>query len=141
MSYKAILLGILLLLAVPAVSSAQVFFTAKVSGKNYCNGVATKLKEILFFEFNGQNMLVATDQNFLNIIAEMQQFDLWFFPNTTTGFFTYTQDDVDSEGMFAATFNTNNFLLTTFTGKLNEIDLTTGCSQSITIKSAKPLVQ
>jgi len=138
MSYKAIPLGILLLLAVPAVSSAQVFFQAKGSGTEFCNGATTKFKSSLFFEFDpSQNLLVATDPNFAHIIANMQQSDLFFF-DATEGFFSYNQNDTDT-GMFAATFQVSGLLLTTFTGALNEV-YSDGCFKSLTFKSAKPFV-
>ena len=139
MSYKAILFGILLLLAVPAVSSAQMLFQGSVSGTGFCNGAATKFKGTWFFAFLGLAMVVATDRQFTDVIATMLQDEI-FATSQTAGAFIYTQDDTNGVGMFAATFQGSENLPTSFKGNLNEVNRTNGCFETVTIKSAKQIV-
>jgi hypothetical protein len=60
MSNKAFILGILLLLAVPAVSSAEVFtawYTATMSGTVYCHSGVAKYKSTVFIGLTNDTVL------------------------------------------------------------------------------------
>ena len=134
MSYKAILFGILLLLAVPTVSSAQVIFQVSASGSELCTSTINKFKGTLFFEFNLQQLLIATDSQISNVIATLDQQEI-FVTGLTTGAFLYTQHDTNGIGTFSATFKTSGNLMTSFTGSLTEIS--GGCAETLAIKSGQ----
>ena len=148
MSYKAILFGILLLLAVPTVSSAQnsAFYQASASGTNFCNNVATKLKESLiigFFlgdvAFENLNVMAIEDAQ-SNPIASLLQEEIFFTGNVlTAGAFMYSLRDDGSGNIsaFAGTFkNDASGFLTSFTGTLN-LTFQNGCFETLSIKSGQ----
>ena len=147
MSYKAIPLGILLLLAVPAVSSAQnsVYYQVSASGTNFCNPTATNVKKTLFIGFllgdvafeNVNVMAIANDQLFKDHIASLLQEEIFFTGNVlTTGAFMYGNNDSSGNvSAFAGTFkNDANGVLTSFTGTLN-LTFQNGCFETLIIKS------
>jgi hypothetical protein len=139
MSYKAILLGLLLLLAVPTVSPAQEIFLASASGTGFCNGAPTKVKETLFAAFSVGQFIFANDKALIDRIATTNQVELFQTGGGTgskiTGGFIYNQDDADVVAMFASTFIADQGLLISFAGTLNVINRDTGCFENLTIKS------
>jgi hypothetical protein len=150
MSYKVILFGILLLLAIPAASSAQVFYQASAKGTSVCSdGATNKVKETLFIGFLLPDvafetlniMAIGTDLQFNNVLAHMEVQEI-FAMSLTTGGFIFNQNDADGIAMFAGTFknDANTGVLTSFTGTLDAVNLNTGCFERLTIKS-KGIVQ
>jgi hypothetical protein len=144
MSYKAILLGILLLLAVPAVSSAQVFYQASASGTKFCNNAATKFKGALVIGFLQPdvafetNNVMAIEDAQSNPIASLLQEEI-FATGLTTGGFMYTRNDGSGNiSAFAGTFknDANTGVLTSFTGTFNAT-FSDGCFETLTIKSGQ----
>ncbi len=152
MSYKAILLGILLLLALPAVSSAvtplELFYHATASGTNFCNNTATKVKEALIIGFLlgdvafESNNVMAIEYAQSNVIASLQQEEI-FATSLTSGGFMYTRNDsLGNISAFAGTFqnDANTGVLTSFTGTVN-LTFQNGCFETLTIKSGKQIIQ
>ena len=138
MSYKAILIGILLLLAAPPVSSAQEIFLASASGTEICNGVASKLKETIFVSFDISNFIIAKDKAITAIIATTQESETFIMSTkgtTTTAGFIYDHNDTDSAAVFAGSLKADQGLLVSFTGTLDVINRNTGCFDNLTIKS------
>jgi len=153
MSYKAILLGILLLLAVPAVSSAgplELFYQASASGTNLCGNTATKVKETLHIgflfgdvAFQPLNVMGIKDAQD-NIIASLLQQQLLYPTDnvlTTGAFMFYGDDGSGNIGAFSGTFknDANTGILTSFAGTLN-LRFQDGCFETLTIKSG-PIIQ
>ncbi|HKA34622.1 MAG TPA: hypothetical protein VKH64_15505 [Candidatus Binatia bacterium] len=152
MSYKAILFGILLLLAAPAVSSAvplELFYQASATGTNFCNNAATKVKQSLLigflfgdvaFEIN--NVMAIEDAQ-QTVIASLLQEEIFATSPPGTGAFMYTRNDGNGNiSTFAGTFknDVNTGILTSFTGTFNAI-FANGCFENLTIKSGKQIVQ
>ena len=151
MSYKAILLGILLLFAVPAVSSAvplELSYQASASGTDFCGGLATKFKGPLIIEFlfgdvafEVNNAMAIRDAQ-SNVIASLLQEEI-FATSLTTGAFMYTKDDGSGNiSTFAGSFknDANTGILTSFTGTFNA-RFSNGCFETLTIKSGKQIIQ
>ncbi len=140
LSYKAILVGILLLLAVPAVSSAQVIFQASFSGTEYCHSKVTKIKGTLFINFLSDGMIIANDPIGKEVIAALHLSEL-FATGASSGACAFTQDDADGFGIFAGTFNGSGDPtgFTGLTGTLSE-EFSDGCSNVVTIKLGKRIL-
>src|SRR5689334_6134951 len=109
MSYKAILFGMLLILSVPAVSSAQSDFSGKGSYQAFINSAVNTLKQIVYVRMSGSldfaaTLTLANDAQFNDVIATLQMKD-YFDTGTSTGAFSFVQDDVAGNfGVFIGTF-------------------------------------
>ena len=141
MSLKVVLVGILLLLGVPAASSAQslpfqsVLFQITVSGTEYCHSSVTKFKGTLFFHFGvDDTVIIATDQQLNNVIATMQAETQYVRYDPDINAFAYTQDDPGGFGIFTGTYKLGTQGISGFKGNISLLS-PDGCYQTATIKA------
>jgi len=131
MSYKAILMGILLLLALPAVSSGQEF-EATISGTNYCHSGVGKFKSTVTIVLGNNQMLITDDITDLDATHTSLVFEDGFLTSSTAGGFSYSQTD----GVFVGTFNDDISGPTSFTGNI-VATFSDGCTKVATIKAKR----
>jgi len=148
MSYKAILFGILLLLTMHQVASAQpATFASSGSGTQFGGSLSSafaKFKDKPFTSLSDTmldaavTLTIATDPQFNDVIATLQMMD-YFDTGPSTGAFSFVQNDGSNFGVFNGTFKTQGGLLTSFTGTLVEI-FADGGFVIMTLKSGKQVV-
>ncbi|HKA34624.1 MAG TPA: hypothetical protein VKH64_15515 [Candidatus Binatia bacterium] len=152
MAYKTILFGILLLFSVPAAASAQTQtpppFGTSFSGTQFGGPFGSgfgKVKGTVFTSFSNASMdvtttmVIARDAQFKDVVATLQIQD-YFDTSTSTGAFSFVQDDPGAFGVFIGTFKSNADVVTSFTGTLTEI-FSDGSFEIINLKSGKQIVQ
>ncbi|HKA34623.1 MAG TPA: hypothetical protein VKH64_15510 [Candidatus Binatia bacterium] len=139
MSYKAILLGILIFLAIPSAAAAQVIFQATFSGTEFCHSAVTKIKGTVFITFSAGGMLITKDPQLKDVISVML-INESFETSTTAGAFSFSDIDAGNFGIFTGTFKDNGDQVTGFTGNFGAI-FSDGCFQTVTIKSGKIIAQ
>jgi hypothetical protein len=140
MSYKAIILGLLLILCVPAVSSAQSDYSGQGSYQAFINSTVKKLKQIVYLRMNGAldlatSLTIANDPQFNDVVATLQMKD-YFDTSASAGAFSFVQDDGPNSnfGVFIGTFKSKADVITSFTGTLTEI-FADGSFDIVTIKA------
>ncbi|HEY6197458.1 MAG TPA: hypothetical protein VI231_02515 [Candidatus Binatia bacterium] len=142
MTYKAILLGIFLILSAPAVSLAQSDFSSKGSYEAFINSAINQLKQVVYARISNTSLDVTTtltlanDAEFNDVIATLQMKD-YFDTGPSTGAFSFVQDEGGNFGVFVGSFKEKADVVTSFTGTLTEI-FADGSFAIITFK-AKPL--
>jgi len=136
MSYKVILIGMLLPLAMPLAASAapDVFFVGTISGTMACpsnNGAPVKIKEHVEIQLTGPSMIIANNlqdpfSNGLSLITDQNATST----GSKGGAFSYSQIN----GVFAGTYTGNSLLeATSITGSIvGTFDH--GCVKIATIK-------
>ena len=137
MSYKKILFGMLLLLAVPAESPALTtgLYTVTISGTDYCHSSVNKFKSTLQASLiilgSSGSLFIADDVKHPNVGTSLVLEGLSTNSQGTGGGFSFSQVD----GVFDGTYKGDaTFEITSFAGNI-VATFSDGCTRVATIKA------
>jgi hypothetical protein len=124
------------MLVLPAASSADgpgipIFFTATISGTDYCHSAVVKFKSTVTIELTDTDMLITedlTDPNATHTSLVLES----SFAGTGGGAFSFSQID----GVFNGTYKANGNGATSFSGNINAT-FSDGCTRVATIKAKR----